>query len=249
MWTGENTILNRAGVPKELLVLASKVLSNFSIPPNGMVIVLDDSDYGDFHNQAWNKNMAFHANIRLGGVEEMSPLHLLELMDTGEYEHLVWLSKRACMSFRMDFVWILSHELRHLEHNRLSHMLSLTQDFLYQTLGLVEIDEPRLATIIPTELDAELAAWCATRQLFGDMIADSYVREKAGQDLRFAVLLDYKPEKHFDFIGATVHLLQKYKTQLQNVQHDSDDPLVKDFDIDAICPHLLLHKEDPGIVP
>ncbi len=138
----------------------------------------------------------------------------------------------------IEFIWTLAHELKHLQQDLISTILSKAGNFLRNTLGNIEIDEQKVDLIIPIELDAELAAWRATRIFFGNKTADLYVlnNSKSGERREsFQFLLSYDPDQRYDVIDNTIRLLKKYQNQLEIVQKKSEDSIIERFNINEVC--------------
>jgi len=158
-------------------------------------------------------------------------------MKSKKYSQLIWISGDISQGKDIDFIWGLAHELRHLEQDLITVVLSKAGNFLSNTLGNIEIDEQKIDLIVPTELDAELVAWCVTRNFFGNTIADSYVLSNSKSGMRkesFQFLLSYDPEQKYDVIGNTIKLLKKYQNQLEIVQKRTEDSIIKKFNINEV---------------
>ena len=180
-------------------------------------------------------------NIKDGGIEEMSPNSLLEIMQSSKYSHLVWISGDVSKSKDIEFIWTLAHELQHLKQDLITTILSKAGNFLPNTLGNIETDEQKIDLLVPTELDAELIAWRVTRIIFGNEIANLYVlnNSKSGERKKsYQCLLSYDPEKKYDVIGNTIRLLKKYQNQLEIVQKKTEDSIIKRFNINEVCLEL-----------
>ena len=116
-------IIDRFGVSSSRRNLADRILAKFSIPDTGVIIVFERDDYTNDLITIWGRDrMALHLNIK-DGIVEMSPDHLLILMKSKDYDQLIWLSRQTCESEDIEFTWILSHELRHLEQELHSNTL------------------------------------------------------------------------------------------------------------------------------
>lgn len=102
MWKDSTTVIDRVQLPKSRRILMDRILSHFNIPCTGVVLVLEKEDYQEHPNSVW-RNMAIHLNIEVGGVEEASPDHLLKLMNSRRYSHLIWLSKEASETLDVHF--------------------------------------------------------------------------------------------------------------------------------------------------
>lgn len=236
MWEAATTVIDRAGVPENRKMLAGQVISCFDVPPKGVAIVMDGGDYQE--HPTW-RNKAVHLNLKPGCVEPDSPGHLVELVNSGDYSNLVWLSRRISLAGDINFTWTLAHELRHLENGLKDSNLSLAGAFLFHTLGFIAIEEPKVDLTVPTELDAELAAWRVTRKIIGKKAADSYLQNQVASQ-RIRLLLTYDPEMPYDARSETVALLRKYQRKLEAYQKQSEDDYIKHFDINEVCSNLSI---------
>ena len=122
----------------------------------GLFVVFDDYDYTGYINRLYTNNLAFHMNIETGGIEEMSPTHILEIMENPDCRYFIWICRTVPKTDDMEFSWIYSHELQHMAQDiKYPHISSLTC-FLSLTYGRIR---PYVMAIdIPAELDAELKA-------------------------------------------------------------------------------------------
>jgi hypothetical protein len=213
MWDSRTDILFRIEVNLDKRQCLDKLINMYSIPANGVLIILDSNDYKDYPNRIWT-NQGLHLNIMKGGVEEMSPEYLLEIMESKRYTNLIWLSNRICCSGLTEFVWVASHEFQHFVQNTMSHRLSLANTFLYNVLGNIQIDEPKVAITIPHEFDAELSAFKTIIELFGRKEAEKFIKERPERIDQIGCLLSYDLNQQFDIIGKTINLLEKYRDQL-----------------------------------
>lgn len=246
MWDSETKIIDRAGLPENRHRLAAKIQSLFKVPARGVAFVFDDKDYEYHLNPVW-RNKGCHMNIKVGGIEQMSPGHLLEIMESRKYANLIWLSRSVCIGTDLEFAWLLSHELRHLEQDLLSCSISSAGYFLYLALGLINIEEPKLIVTVPYELDAELAAWRVSSKIFGGAAAANYIDHMASTgnlQESFKKLKSYDPYQCYDVVENTVNLLLKYKKQFQYLQQVSEDEIIKNFNINKTCAELHRLKRD-----
>jgi len=235
MWDANTNIIDWIELNNKRKILIKKVISYFNVPAKGVAIVIDNKCYKNSYNPTWRCSKANHMNIKDGGIEKISPEPLLKIMKSKQYSHLIWVSGGISKSKDIKFMWTLAHELRHLEQDLISIILSKAGKFLRNTLGNIEIDEQKIDLIIPTELDAELAAWRVTRNIFGNKIADLYVlnNSKSGERKEsFQFLLSYDPEQKYNVIGNTIRLLKKYQNQLEIKQKNSRSSFIKNFNID-----------------
>jgi predicted RNA-binding protein with PIN domain len=235
MWDANTNIIDWIDLSNKRKILIKKVISYFNVSAKGVAIVIDNKCYKNFNNPTWRYTKAIHMNIRDGGIEEKSPERLLKIMRSKKYSHLIWVAGDVSKGKDIEFVWVLAHELRHLEQDLISIILSKAGKFLRNTLGNIETDEQKIDLMIPTELDAELAAWRVTRNIFGNKIADLYVlnNDKSGKRKEsFQFLLSYDPEQKYNIIGNTIRLLKKYQNQLEIKQKNSRSSFIKKFNID-----------------
>lgn len=241
MWDANTNISDWANSTKKRKLLINKLISHFDIPDKGVAIVIDNKCYENSHNPIWRCAKAIYMNIKDGGIEEISPEPLLKIMKSEQYSHFIWISGDISKSKDIEFIWTLAHELRHLKQNLISIILSKAGKFLRNTLGNIKTDEQKIDLTIPIELDAELAAWGVTRNIFGNEIANSYVlnNSKSGERKKsYQFLLSCDPDQKYDVIGNIIELLKKYQKQLEKVQKNSRNSFIKNFNIDKVCLEL-----------
>ena len=235
LWDANTNIFDWVNLTKKRKVLIKKLILYFNIPAKGVAIVIDSKCYENSCNPRWRCSKATYMNIKDGGIEEMSPNSLLEIMLSKKYSHLVWISGDVSKSKDIEFIWTLAHELQHLKQDLISTILSKAGNFLRNTLENIEIDEQKIDLMIPTELDAGLAAWRVTRNIFGNKIADLYVLDNSKSGERkesFQFLLSYDPEQKYNVIGNTIRLLKKYQNQFEIKQRNSRNSFIKNLNID-----------------
>jgi hypothetical protein len=167
MWNDSTIIDYRIEMQASRKEVINKVLAQFSIPQHGLYIIFDDSDHQDFVSYIWRTNLGMHINIELNGVEDLSPPYLLKIMRNKTHSRLIWLAKRTCVGDELRLAWILAHELRHLEQDIQGNVLSRASNFLYETLGQIDIEEPKVPWIIPAEIDADVRARQIVNDIFG----------------------------------------------------------------------------------
>ena len=197
------------------------ICSYFTIHSKGIVLFFDKFNYKKYRKRSIWRNLGNHLNIELGdGSHDKLPKNIELITKSKKYSHLVWLSQRAWGNLNIDLVWNLSHELQHLHQDIKNHSLSLAGNFLYNNLSGVDIEEPKILTTVPTEMDAELMAWRISRKLCGKQKADLYVCRNANvgnkQEI-FRDLLKHDPDEKYDVFSKTISLLQKYQPQLEDI--------------------------------
>ena len=160
--------------------------------------------------------MALQMNLKDGGVEEISPEHLLKIMESKQYAQLVWISNQVCESEDMEFCWVLAHELRHLEQEWISPYLGKAGYFLARTLGVSSINLPKITNSIPTELDANISTYKILNKMFKED-AEEYVRTQKDNDNErenFKVLEQYDPDLEYDVVHETLKILMDNEQEL-----------------------------------
>lgn len=232
MWDSKTDIRFRTQINPMKRLHLEQLIELYSIPSIGVLIILDSDDYKEYPNPIW-RSQGLHLNIRLGGMEEMSPEYLFEIMESREYSNLIWLSKRICDADLTKFIWVASHEFQHFRQSTLSHELSVANTFLQNVLGdkKIQIDEPKVAMTIPSEFDAELSAFKTIIKIFGRIEAEKYIKQPHRYD-KIGNLLSYDLNEQYDIIGKTIYFLEKYRDQLDSHIEDTSDLMVNPFDID-----------------
>ncbi len=240
MWDSETNLDYLSVVSGKKKILLHKTCSAFRIPPKGVVLLFDLCNYQDYpENSIWKKNLGIHLNIEIGDARQfILPPTIEKLVNSKNYSHLIWISRRAWDDAKIDFVWNLSHELRHLEQDIENHYLSLAGYFLYYNLNGMDIVEPKIPTTVPTEMDAELAAWRIVQKLFGKQIADSYVLNNTsigGKKEIFRDLLKYRLNRKYAVFSKTIYLLRKYQPQFENIINQKPSYYRNIGSVDDLC--------------
>ncbi len=223
MWDHKSNFDYFISLPENKARLCFDMCGYFKIPKTGVAIVFDNSDYhqsANYSQSIW-KNIGNYLNIKEGdGNNETTPPPIANLIQSMNYSHLIWLSKRAWDEGDIDFVWNLSHELRHLEQDLENRFLALTNHFLVHNLKGIDIEEPKLWITVPTEFDAELTAWRIVRKLFNSQCVNLYLNNlcNSGEKTKhFQILTEHNPEDSFDVRANLISLLRKYQTELDGV--------------------------------
>jgi hypothetical protein len=134
MWDADTKIFDWAKLSEDRKILLDRLFAEFRIPEKGIAFILDKNDYFDYPNPRW-QYQGLHMNIKLGGVEEISPDPLLEIMRSGNYSNLIWLSNKTCIGDAATFVWVTSHELQHYIQDKKCHLLAVAGSFLIDNLS------------------------------------------------------------------------------------------------------------------
>lgn len=120
-------------------------------------------------------------NVATGGVEGISPKHILEIMNEPNCEHVIWLSRRAGLSDDPRFVWILAHELQHMKQD-VSHPELECATQVQKQIAYVTQVPIGLQFAIPAELDAESAAYRAAVELCGERDVQKMIDSESTAD-------------------------------------------------------------------
>lgn len=214
-----NRTYNRNNLDKSRLDLAKKIQDNFKLPQSGVVIIFDDNDFENDINPVW-RNPANYFDLRFGHVEEMSSEHILDVMKSKKYAHIIWLAKRTCNSNDMNFSWKLSHEFRHLEQSLISFELIEAGEILnniFRRINKSWID-------VPTELDAQLCAWRVVSNTFSIESCRSFIQSKIEfNNNHYKVLIKNNPNNPPDLIIETLNLLKKYKDEIKKFENEVEN--------------------------
>ena len=103
---------------------------------------------------------------RQGQPTSRVPQEIQGAMGCDNCTSLVWLSRRALLSERILFVWILAHELRHVYQARTSISLNQTRGVALKLRRRQEFLSLPPSFMTPDELDAELCALKVVQALF-----------------------------------------------------------------------------------
>ncbi len=234
-----NTIIYRNKDVSEKSDLIERINHMMKIPADGIYILFDDSDYEDHPNAIFRKQ-AFHMNIKVGGVEEMSPEHILAIMDKPDCEHFVWVSKRIGKSEHIHFAWVYSHELQHLLRDISCHKLSIVGHFLNVTYGLIDPKVTRYYIDIPTEFDCDRRAKGIVTEIFGQEKCDRHILNQGQNPDRkdwAERMQDVEPSALFDVERETLDLLCQHKEPFKAQQRYlcKEEGMFCDLDIEEIC--------------
>lgn len=238
MWDTDTKIFDWARLSEDRRILLDKLFAEFHIPEKGIAFILDKNDYLDYPNQLW-RYQGVHMNIKLDGLEEISPDPLLEIMKSDNYSNLIWLSNRICLGDAVTFVWVASHELQHFMQDKKCHILSVAGSFLYNNLShqSIKIDEEKEALIVPYEFDAELEAYKAVNKLIGKKQANGFIQNPENQD-RMKRLQNHDFSKPYNVLVETIQFFIKYRNELVRYVNSSEDQFVRAFNVNKVICEL-----------
>jgi len=231
MWESQTDILFRTEVNSTKRQYLAKLIDLFSIPIRGVLIILDSDDYKKHPNPRWTYQ-GLHLNIKMGGIEEMSPEYLLEIMESRKYSNLIWLSKRICDANLIEFIWVASHEFQHFIQDQNCHILSVANAFLNDNLSHpgIRIEEPKVPLTVPYEFDAEIEAYKTVKKLLGDKQAHDFIKDSKNYD-RLKRLHNHDFSKPYNVLTETIHFFEKYQDELIKYVDSTEVPFVNSFDI------------------
>lgn len=224
-------IVNRVQLPRDRLDLISSVNAELGASTDGLFVVLESDSCEGYPRY---RVPAFHMSIKIGGVEDRSPPHMLDLMRDPACDNIVWLSRQVCDSNPIRFTWIYAHELQHLVQCASDPILSEVGGFLELNLRRI-LPEAKFAIDLPAELDAEMCARRVVCKLFGDQACQDYIeserRSPKGADYydRFARL---EPMWGGDLKAETQRFIRQSETAVRR-EYEADYNLQFGFDLDA----------------
>ncbi len=169
-------IIERIQLAEEKRELVRKIHQYMGMDVEGLYIVFDDYDYTGYINSLYTKNLAFHMNIERGGIEEMSPAHIIEIMENPDCRYFIWVCRTVPKTDDLEFSWIYSHELQHMAQDMMCPHVSSLTCFLSLTYGRICPDV--IPIDIPAELDAELKAIEILNVLFGPDACHEYLQNR-----------------------------------------------------------------------
>ena len=241
-YRSENVFDYYNALSQKQIKIVLKICTFFKIPKQGIVFVFDIEDHQNYPDGSIWRNLGNHLNIRLGDGKDMDcPPDLKNLINEKRFSNLIWIANRAWAQDEIDLVWNLSHELRHLEHDCENRLISLTQNFICENLNKMDIEEPKIANIVPTEMDAELTAWKVAQKVIKKKAVDAYVQKNEASvkfNKNFRLLLENDPNKFYDVREKTISLLIKYKPQFDKILQENKTYYWKLKSVDYLVSHL-----------
>ena len=242
MWDSPTKIDDRFGLSDSRTDLIGSVVERFDVPDRGVLIMLESEDLTADFNPRWHK-AAVHMDIKTGGIEEMSPEHILKIMDEKKYRHFIWLSRQICEDTDLKLTWVLAHELGHLQENLIDPLLSKAGYFLFATIPHIDTDEPMLTLSLPSEMYAELAALSTARSLFTEEEVSAHLAHCRTETAVAGQCIDMLTEEElrgdFDLTNRTISFLERYRSQLQTIQPDfENDENIRTFNIQSAIAYL-----------
>jgi len=209
--------------------IVDQVIAASGLADESLIVVLDNSDYEGYHNPRYSKDIAWYMNIGSGQLEEISPDHMLEIMDPPHCDHLIWVSKRAAVGSFSRLVWVLAHELRHLIQEIEYPELSTTNLLIKRLPKQVPL-KSKYQFGVPAELDAEWAANQTVVKFLGNDARDAFIAEECQRDEKaesyfkelFALLADYC----VDWARQTKKLLYENRKIFELNCEDNEGPSI-----------------------
>ncbi len=231
----EVVVVDRNGISDEKRMLLDAVVNHFGVGATGLCVLLDNSDHEGYVNRRY-ADRAFYMDIEDGGIEEMSPDYVLEVMRSPTCRHFIWMSRRACLDSQAGFTWILAHEMRHLAQRASDKLVAQINGLLrraYPNVGRAR----SLQIDFPAEFDAELSAREAVRALLGEHALESYLavqRQTADGRRYFERFREIEREWSGDLRAESLRVLCGHKAEYSRVKNSLEDPEFA-FDIEQLC--------------
>jgi hypothetical protein len=222
-----------------LLPVYERIVETMSVPKEGVYILLDDGEYPTpSYSPRYSK--AFYMNIRIGGIEEMSPEHILKIMEKSDCEHFIWISPSATNGDPFYAAWVLAHEVQHLIQDIRYPELAKVGTFLRRAYPAVRTDIELNQLDFPGELDCEIKAKEITTFLFGIESYENFVA-KEGKMRGDITVKYYKKLNELEMTQSgyreqTLLLLCRWKAQFieqQKILNQQSNRF--DFDIMKLC--------------
>lgn len=219
------------------LLLYERLLEKMGVPQDGVYILLDDGEDPAYSNPRYKQ--AFYMNIRIGGIEEMSPQHILDIMHKPDCEHFVWISPTVANGNEFYAAWAFAHELQHVVQDVSHPELSKVATFLRYALPAVKINARLTQLDLPAELDAEIKAKEFTISLLGLEAYQAFVSNETSSDAKASDYHTRLQTLEMSWPGlkaATLFLLCGSKDALIEQQKLLNEKGEKfDFDIEQLC--------------
>jgi len=213
------------------------LLKKMNVPQDGVYILLDDGEYPAYFNPRYKK--ALYMNIRIGGIEEISPQHVLDIMHHPDCEHFVWMSPTVANGDEFYAAWAFAHELQHLIQDVSHPELSKVTTFLRYALPIVKKNARLTQLDLPAELDAEIKAKELTISLFGFESYQAFVSSETRGDANASDYYKHLQTLEASWPGlkeATLLLLRSSKNAYiaqQNILNEKGNNF--DFDLERLC--------------
>ncbi|MCP5069505.1 MAG: hypothetical protein GY946_23300 [bacterium] len=173
-------------------------------------------------------------NITVGGIEDRSPPHMLDVMHDPECENLVWLSPEVCRSSTARFCWIYSHELQHLIQCANDPVLSAVGSFLESNRRRI-LPASQVAVELPAELDAEICAKRVICRLLGVETCRDFIDSERMKP-NGALYFDRLASLELTWTGDLKTETQRFIRQCENAvrrEYDANYNQYFSFDLDA----------------
>jgi len=228
---------NKEAKKKESLVKAINDLMAISCDRLCIFFATEDNqnrpDWKNEYDREYDLQ-GFYANTEQEGIPSPWPDEINCILGAF-YEHFIWISKRICESEDINFAWVYSHELQHLNQ-------SLKNPYLLILAKLIEYLKNEIAAIdIPTEFECEGKAKQIVVRIFGEGKCISYLNEmRAGSiynEARYSRLLQLNISPGYDVereIQRTICVNIKTIKEIQK-QRQNSASTNWNIDIDKLC--------------
>ncbi len=227
--------IDRLGVTEEKRDLMARVDAKLGTAGVRGYALLDDSDHAGFANRHFSELRAFYADVAFGGVEELSPRYVFDLMSRPDCDHFIWISRREAMASLPRFVWIYAHEVQHLVQRRGDPLCARANSLIRAAYGR-SVSTPRLPLEVPSEFDAELVARNVVRELLGEAVLRSYLEDQSMDAVRRSYLQRFSDleESWRGLRRETAAVLRAHMDELRLLQAELPDKEFQ-FDLELVC--------------
>lgn len=227
MYTEKNLLLYNELEQSKIFII-DKIINHFQPPQSGIAFIFESESYKNFKSNIWSSAANYLCLID-DEVEENSPKHLLDIMYSKKYGHIIWISKEICNSKDFKFSWVFSHELTHLFQKAQNHHIYILNSFIYRCIGHIF----HIINELPLELDADLNAF--------KFLITQYGKPKVIKYIKNLIQNNYKPEclklvlknidKDYNFVLETIKFFKKYYKLLSKTKKLSSNDFVRNFEL------------------
>lgn len=156
--------------------------------------------------------LGFHLNVSTG-LPFKNPKYIEELIENDKISNILFFSYQTLELDGIQFVWVLAHELRHLEQNLISNDISLIGSLLYNNLGYLFPGADLCYSNIPDEYDSELKAFKVVECIFGTKNAIGYIDNMCEKGRKSFELLKLGYEQEFDVVAELIVFLKMLRDE------------------------------------
>ena len=157
--------IDRFGIPPSRCPTIEAVTSLYNLPIKDFILIFDKFDDGQLMDTSKWKLHGNFLNSKTSDIPNDTPDHIMDLIITNRSARIVWLSESTCASKDEHFIWVFSHELRHVEQDMNLVDLKETSKYLDARLKNQMEATKRFRWTQPEEFDADLSAFHTLKKL------------------------------------------------------------------------------------